>query len=165
MNILKSGRKTFQCKCHHIKFCFLGHKQMWNLTDISLRIFNEEVKVTPLIWRDLTVTPKFPPRRTKQRTHENICKCITHVIFEPALLLYMLLLSTALKISQFQRTQMKSGLYNLSNCRQWHAKKLKTKTLDSVIKISCKIPTEGRWNSRSLTQPYSLSDCTLTVNY
>ena len=141
---------------------------MWNLTDISLRIFCKvfaEVKVASLVWRDLTVTPKFPPRRTKQRTHENICKCITHVISEPALLLYMLLLSTALKTSQFQRIHMKSGLYNLSNCTQWHAEKLKTKTLDSVIKISCKIPTEGRWNSRSSTQPYSLSDRTLTVNY
>lgn len=132
MNTLKSGRKTFQCKCHHFKFCFLGHKQMWNLTGISLRIFSEvfaEVKVASLVWRDLTVTPKFPPRRTKQRTHENICKCIIHVISEPALLLYMLLLSTTLKTSQFQRTQMKSGLYNLSNCMQWHAEKLKTKTL------------------------------------
>lgn len=53
-------RKKFQCKCHHFKFCFLDHKQMWNLPDICLKIFNEvfaRSKAALLAWSDLTREP------------------------------------------------------------------------------------------------------------
>lgn len=93
---------------------------MWNLPDICLKICSEvfaRSKAALLVWSGLTVTRESPLWRTKQRTHENICKCIIYTLLEPALLLCMLLLSIALKISQFQISKMKPGLYNIANGR------------------------------------------------
>lgn len=64
---------------------------MWNLPDICLKIFNEvfaRSKAALLVWSGLTREPLL--WRTKQRIRENICKCIIHILLEPALLLYML---------------------------------------------------------------------------
>lgn len=121
MNTHKPVRKKFQYKYHHFKFCFLDHKQIRTLPDIRLKIFGEvfaRSKVASTVRSGLTVTPEFSLWRTKQRTHENICKCIIYVILEAALLLYMLLVRIALKIFQFQISKMKPGFYNISNGRQ-----------------------------------------------
>lgn len=63
---------------------------------------------------------RIPSMENKAEDTWKYLQMYIYVIFEPALLLYMLLLSIALKTSQFQIRKMKSGMYNLSNCMQWY---------------------------------------------
>lgn len=86
---------------------------MWNLPDIHLKIFGE-VSAGSKVHHLFGVALQLPMNKA-----EDTGKYLQmHVILEPALLLYMLSLSIALKTSQFQTSKMKPGLYNTSNGRQ-----------------------------------------------